>query len=411
MSPRRLFARHRTTAVGMATVGALVASVTLLPADAAPRVSVNQIYNRPGDGTFTVLGRGYGHGRGMSQHGAQGAALAGLSHEQIVAFYYPGTELRKVKRRLRVLITSDTTSDVVVNAAPGLQLRDQGAGTTLTLPSNGASRWRITVDGSGRDVVQYLAGSSWRSWRPNGPGTLRGVGEFRRPGPIELVTPSGTTAYRGWLRAAPSSSGSTNRDTVNVVRLDAYVRGVVPAEMPALWRPEAVQSQAVAARTYAMWHRHHVPDRYYHLCDTTSCQVYRGVSGEHPAADAAVRATRGQILTYDGAPAFTQFSASSGGWTAAGSAPYLRAQRDPYDNWSGNSHHRWSVPLRVRRIENAYPRLGRLNRIRVTARTGDGEWQGRVLSMVLDGSRNDVRLTGDDFRWKFGLKSTWFSFR
>ena len=58
--------------------------------------------------------------------------------------------------------------------------------------------------------------------------------------------------------------------------MDDYVQGVVPAEMPASWEPEAVQAQAVAARTYAAWHRARSGDRYYQICDTTSCQVYGG---------------------------------------------------------------------------------------------------------------------------------------
>ena len=128
--------------------------------------------------------------------------------------------------------------------------------------------------------------------------------------------------------------GSTSRVTVNSVTLDNYVKGVVPAEMPASWSPEAVQAQAVAARTYAWWSRAQFPDRYYQICDTTSCQVYKGYGGEHPAANTAVDATRGQILTYGGEPAFTQFSASSGGRTSAGGVPYLPSKGDPYDAWT-----------------------------------------------------------------------------
>ena len=61
-----------------------------------------------------------------------------------------------------------------------------------------------------------------------------------------------------------------------------------------------MQAQAVAARTYAWWSRAQSPDRYYQICDTSSCQVYKGYGGEHPAANTAVDATRGQILTYGG---------------------------------------------------------------------------------------------------------------
>ena len=63
---------------------------------------------------------------------------------------------------------------------------------------------------------------------------------------------------------------------MNVLRLDDYVKGVVPREMPASWPPAAVRAQAVAARTYAAFDRAAHPTRYYDTCDTTSCQVYGG---------------------------------------------------------------------------------------------------------------------------------------
>ena len=408
--------RLRAAAMMCLTVGLVAGTPQLIQtvADRSPdraRVAVDQKYPVPASGSYTVRGHGYGHGRGMSQHGANGAALDGLTHEQILKFYYPGTSFGRAPRRIRVLISSDTTSDLVVHARRGLTLRDRGAGTSYVLPRDlGATRWRVTVDGRNRNVVGYYANGGWRSWRPGGAAALEGVGEFRAKGPITLVAPSGENAYRGSLRAVPPTSGSSDRDTVNVLGMDAYVQGVVPAEMPPSWEPEAVQSQAVAARTYAAFHRARNASRYYQVCDTTACQVYAGVDGEHSLSNAAVRETARQILTYDGKPAFTEFSASSGGWTATGDFPYLRAKADPYDDWSGNTVNDWSVKLSAAAIAKAYPAIGTLRSIRVTSRTGDGQWQGRVLAMSLVGSKSTVRITGDDFRWKFGLRSTWFTF-
>lgn len=403
--------RARLLAVPCVLGALLVAGPQLLPTGApSARVSVDQTYPVPASGKLTVRGHGYGHGHGLSQHGAQGAALKGLSHQQILAFYYPGTKLATAKHKLRVLVTADTTSDLVVEARKGLRLRDRGAGASYDLPDNGASRWRVDVGKGNRNTVAYLEHGDWHRWKPGGDRFLAGEGEFRAEKPIALVTPTRTVRYRGWLRAAAPSAGSRDRDTVNVVRLDDYVKGVVPSEMPALWEPQAVQAQAVAARTYAVWSRQQNADRYYQICDTTACQVYSGVEAEHPASNAAVRATAKQILTYGGEPAFSQFSASSGGWTSAGNAPYLVAKKDPYDGWSGNTVHDWSMPLTAGAIERAYPAVGNLRRIRVTARDGNGQWQGRVLSMALQGSKGTVTVTGDEFRYRFGLRSNWFSF-
>jgi SpoIID/LytB domain protein len=378
---------------------------------ASAAVSVNQVYRVPDSGRFTVSGHGYGHGHGMSQFGAEGAARQGLDHREILAFYYPGTALRSTRSKVRVLISADTSDDVVVQARPGLRLRDRGAGKTYALPrSTGTDRWRLTTDGRNRDVVEYHDRSGWHGWSPGGSRALAGEGEFRARGALTLSTPSGERTYRGWLRAARPGPSSTDRDTVNVVKLDAYVKGVVPSEVYTSWKPATLQAQAVAARTYAAFDRAAHRSRYYQTCDTTSCQVYGGKDREVASTNAAVDATAGRILTFDGRPAFAQFSSSSGGWTSAGDFPYLPAKKDPYDDWSGNVVHSWSAPLTAAAVERAYPSLGRLRAIRVTSRDGNGQWQGRILGMVLEGSRNDVRLSGDEFRFRFGLRSTWLSF-
>ena len=401
------FTRASVRALTAALTGGLLLSGTTTPAAA---VATDQRYPVPRDGTYTVRGHGYGHGHGMSQHGAQGAARDGLEHEQILAFYYPGTELGKARGKIRVLLTGDTGSDLVVGARRGLRLKDRGSGAAYDLPrGQGATRWRLSVDG-GRDVVHWYDGS-WHRWRPDGRDALVGEGQFTAGGrPLTLHLPSGSAQYRGVLRHAAPSEGSTDRNTVNVVGLNSYVRGVVAKEIPASWEPEAVQAQAVAARTYGVWDRAQDPSHYYHICDTTSCQVYAGVEGEHELADAAVSATSRQVLRYDGAPAFTQFSASSGGWTSAGNAPYLVAQKDPYDDWSGNYLHDWSTSLSASAISRAYPSIGRLRTIRVTSRDGNGEWDGRVWSMRLIGSEGRVTVSGDTFRYRFALRSSWFSF-
>lgn len=381
----------------------------LVPGTAARAgaVPVDQSYPVPASGTFTLRGHGYGHGHGMSQYGAYGAARRGLTYRQIAGFYYPGTSWGVARRWLRVLVTADTTSDVVVSPAPGLRVRDLGSGRLHRLPAvPGVTRWRLDVAG-GRTVVDYRT-SRWHRYRPGGRAALVGDGQLNADGPLRLWTPAGSRTYRGVLRSIAPTPGSSARDTVNVVPPDAYVRGVVPTEMPTSWDIAAVQAQAVAARTYATWSRLEAPGRYWHLCDTSACQVYGGVEAETQRGNRAVRTTAGRILTYDGAPAFTQFSASSGGRLSAGSRPYLVGKADPYDDHAANPVHDWTVRLSARRIQRAYPGIGRLVRLWVTRREGAGQWRGRVVRIVLDGRRRNVTLSGDEFRSAFGLRSTWF---
>lgn len=392
---------RRTTVsalVGVLAGGLLVA----VPASAAPRGV--RSWDVASAARITISGHGYGHGHGMSQYGAEGAARQGLTYRQIADFYYPGTSWGTATGRVTVQLTGDTSpSDLVVRTRSGLRLRDTGVPGRVALPDNGATQWRVVTGANGVSRVHYLKGR-WRSWS-----TLKGRGEFSAAGaPITLVTPGGERAYRGWLRTAITGSGT--RVTVNEVSLDGYLRGVVPLEIPALWSAAAVQAQAVAARTYAAYERAHPRSSAYQLCDTSSCQVYGGYDAEHPAANAAIAATRRQVLTHGGDPAFTQFGSSSGGWTSAGSVSYLPAREDPYDGWSGNPVHDWKLKLDDTALERAWPKVGDLTRIAVTSRDGNGSWGGRVRSITLSGTGGRVVVSGDTFRSVLGLRSTWLTF-
>jgi SpoIID/LytB domain protein len=370
---------------------------------AAPAAATGDVWKVPSSARITVKGHGYGHGHGMSQYGAEGAARKGLGYRKILRFYYPGTTWRTTTGRIRVLLTADTTDDLLVKAAPGLTVRDTAGGKRVALPDNGARRWRVATATNGTTQVSYRT-KRWHPWR-----VLDGQGEFYAAGrPITLFTPAGARAYRGLLRTAVGSSGDLV--TVNDISLDAYLKGVVPLEIPASWSGAAVRAQAVAARTYAVYARAHPASSAYDLCDTTSCQVYGGRAAEHDASSRAVDDTDHQVLTSGGQPAFTQFGSSSGGWTSAGSAPYLPAKKDPYDGWSGNPVHTWSTTVADTTLESAWPTIGNLTRIAVNSRDGNGDWGGRVRTLTLTGSRGKVRVSGDTFRSVLGLRSTWVTF-
>lgn len=392
--------------LGLVAAGAVGASA-VRDRDGSSRGG-GQTYYVPVTKSLVVMGNGYGHGRGMSQHGAQGAALAGRTHRQILSFYYPGTSFGTRRGPLRVLVTADTSSDLVVKPARGLAVRDLGSGAVQAVPTRDRIRqWRIApmVKKRARSVVHYRTAQGWQRWR-----VLTGDGQFKADRPLRLVLPDGSsTRYRGMLRAASPYPGAKVRDTVNVVTLDDYVRGVIASEMPSSWHQQALRSQAVAARTYAAFARRAAEDRYWHVCDTTSCQVYGGLRAETASSNRAVNATARVVLRSDGRPAFTQYSASSGGWTVDGGMSYLRAKKDPWDNWTGNDNRRWRRPIGVASLESAHPQLGRLERIRVTRRDGNGAWNGRVLQAVLEGSAGSVSVTGDDLRWRYGLRSSWFT--
>lgn len=341
----------------------------------------------------------------MSQYGAKAAAQQGRTYSEILDFYYPGTQRGSVAGDVAVLISADTTSDVKVLPAKALKVRSLGEGRTWKLKrlEPEARTWRIRSATRGRSNVQAQVDGGWRSvLKPAGDA------ELVAKEPITLLLPSGSATYRGTLRSASTGEGR-QRDTVNVVAFEDYLRGVVPGEVPALWPAEAVRAQSVAARTYAAYERDHAPGaRHYELCDTSACQVYRGVAAEHPASDAAVAATAGEVVTHQGAPAFTQFSASNGGWTRAGSFPYLRAVEDPWDAATGNPYSQWSHTVTAAALERAWPGSGSLVSLAVASRDGNGAWGGRVVRVEVRFTGATRSLTGDQFRSWFGLRSDWF---
>lgn len=384
---------------------ALLSAAALTFATAAP-ASAADSWDIPHSATITVDGRGYGHGIGLSQYGAEHAARLGKGYREIVKYYYPGTKWGKATGAIRVWISGDLTNDVQVAARSGLTARGVSSSKSwdLSTAKPRATRWRILPAGDEHSVLQFRTGG-WHRFRKVADSL-----EFAAGGrPIRLYVDGGSVAYRGVLRSVPSSPG--NRITVNRLRLETYLRGVVPAEtFASTWKQQTLRAQAVAARTYAVHERADRRGKVFDLCDTEACQVYHGASGEYPTTDRAVRATARRILRYGGKPAFTQFTASSGGWTVAGPYPYLPAMRDKWDS-PQDPNHAWSVDFADTEIEDAWPSIGDLSRIEIDGRDGHGEWGGRAGSVTLTGDAGSVTVTGEVFRQALHLRSSWLSLR
>jgi SpoIID/LytB domain protein len=367
----------------------------------------------------SISGHGYGHGIGMSQYGAEGAARQGLSYSQILAHYYPGTALSTKTGDIRVLISGQTSDNTEVAGQSGLELYEISAKRRTALPTKVDGKtvtgWRMVpyVSGSSRSKLQVKTDGGYRNFYDSGsrlPNWYNDA-QISSSSTVKLTVSGGSMVVRGAVRATSVASQGA-RDTVNVLSIEDYVRGVIAAEMPSSWSSEALKAQAVAARSYGA--RSIGSHSSYDICSTTACQVYKGASSETSNTDAAVKGTAGKVLTYKGSVAVTQFSSSSGGYTASsasvGTYPYLKAVNDPYDNWSGNANHSWKVTVTASKIEQAYPTIGTLQKMTITKRSGNGDFGGRVTSLVLTGSKKSVTISGDDARWAFGMKSNWFAF-
>ncbi|HZI92743.1 MAG TPA: SpoIID/LytB domain-containing protein, partial [Patescibacteria group bacterium] len=104
---------------------------------------------------------------------------------------------------------------------------------------------------------------------------------------------------------------------VNILNVEDYLRGVVPKELGPTLYPEleALKAQAVAARTYLEANRGQFDEDGYDICDSARCQVYGGLSAEHPLSDFAVEQTDGTIATFEGRPINALYTATCGGHT------------------------------------------------------------------------------------------------
>jgi stage II sporulation protein D len=355
--------------------------------------------------SFTIAGSGWGHGWGMSQYGAYGAARKGLSWKQILAFYYRDTQLSTMPAgtRIKVWITADRDSSLRVLPANGLTVSDT-AGHHYTVPTGPAYRsWRITRRGAGYRLSYRTTSGSYLT---NSTGLSTGTWSFTtRSKIVRVVLPNGSMrSYRGTVALIKRGSGGR---TINRVLLEDYVKGVVPAEMPTSWASDAIRAQAVAARSYAVRLRDFSRYSGYDICDTTACQVYGGMNRETTDGNAAVRATAGKIVTYRGTVALTQFASSNGGYSAKGDYSYLAAHRDPYDGVIKSQA--WTRVISARSISRAWPSVGTVKRLQITSRDGAGAWGGRVKTIKIIGSSGTASVSGTTFQHMFGMRSSLYT--
>jgi stage II sporulation protein D len=226
--------------------------------------------------------------------------------------------------------------------------------------------------------------------------------------------------YRGEILVRAASSATLT--VINAVRIEDYLRGVVPLEIGAGDQTpvEALKAQAIAARSYALFYLGRRAAS--HGCDLLASaedQVYGGVGSETPAASSAVTETRGLVALYHGRAIRANYSSTCGGTTEAAarvwpgeSFGYLRSVSDrdgsgrPYCAQSRMA--RWQeswdcaqfAAIVLRELPREAPEargmeLGRLIDIRVTRRTPSG----RVACLEVETGAGLYHVYGDRVRW------------
>jgi stage II sporulation protein D len=336
------------------------------------------------DAAWTVKGRGFGHGVGLSQYGAFGYAKHGTDYKQILGHYYSHTKLGREGGRVRVLLDSGEGSVGFSGAghACGKNLKS-GGDYSFEADSGGV----VLRDGDGDRLAE--------------------CGKEGKAGDTVRIGKQGT--YRGSL-VARNQGGSLL--VINSVGLEGYVRGVVPGEVPSSWPRDALRAQAVVARSYGIaTSQSGAFDQY----DDTRSQVYAGKSAETEATNEAVADTKKEVVTYGGEVATTYYFSTSGGQTenaefgfpGGSPVPYLKSVKDPFDDVS--PVHKWTEHFSDDEMEDKLAGLfsGKLRKIEIEQR---GESPRIVRARVVGSAGSDL-VTGDTLRSSLGLRSTWASFK
>lgn len=212
--------------------------------------------------------------------------------------------------------------------------------------------------------------------------------------------------FRGQLLIV-NQNGKLN--LINRLPLEDYLRGVVPKEVPAGWPMAALKAQAIAARTYTLANLERHRGDGFQLCATTHCQVYQGLTGEHPNTDRAVAETQGMVITYEGKLIAAVYHDSSGGYTKNASevwsqaVPYLV----PAPGWDKDSpYNQWTRSFSWEELQDyigkTYPEIGELKQLLPAGFGGDG----RVIKLTLKGSNGEIVVTGEQFRHTIGIPSS-----
>lgn len=211
---------------------------------------------------------------------------------------------------------------------------------------------------------------------------------------------------------------------VDSVPLEKYVVGVVASEMPATFEPEALKAQALATRTYLVNYLLQSPEfnlpEGADVSDTVINQVYRnneelkkewGANYDWKIAKIrkAVRATKGQIITYNDNPIDAVFFSTSNGYTENSEAiwpsaiPYLKSVPSPWDQEAPKYLSRTAIPVET--VDNKLNvDISKSGPIGDVIKTTPGH---RVGKIKIAGKT----FTGEDIRKTLGFNSTDFTMK
>jgi stage II sporulation protein D len=208
-------------------------------------------------------------------------------------------------------------------------------------------------------------------------------------------------SYRGYLTIIKSKN---KINIINVLPIEDYIKSVLPKEVSASWNIEALKSQAVISRTYAIANLKRHSAQGFDICSTIHCQVYGGASSEVDSCNKAVLDTQCKILSYDGKFANTVFHANCGGHTEdpkyiwnskKDTPPYLKGVKcgycaaAPYTKWEKTLDESF-----IRKQLSYNNNIGKIKSIKIKGKTSDGT----AKKLKITHSKGEVTLNAYQFR-------------
>lgn len=257
----------------------------------------------------------------------------------------------------------------------------------------------LFIDGTriAGDQVTLRAGKQELAiWLPQSGGQDKPP--FSRP-----ADDSSTWHVNGLVQVIMRGSGLL---VVNHVDLEEYVKGVLPGEVNSSWHPEMLKAQAVAARTYALYHHMLSGSRDYDVVAGTQDQVYRGRRGIDARVEQAVDSTKGEVVTYEDAPIYAAFSSTAAGPTEdaavvwAKDLPYLKGVECPFDLES--PYFQWKTSFQVETLERNLRQQGFDIGAIVAVAPLSYSRAGRVATLRVLHSKGELILRGEELRKAVG---------
>ena len=389
------------------------------------------IFVNPAQGVpneWIIVGSGWGHGVGLSQYGALGQALDGKSWQDILAHYYPGTNLTESPsdKQITVGLSQDKTAvfvrldklseDAQLEVSiDGNVVATLGSGTVIRVESNsnaivssGGADGRAEARGSGKKVsFRISTGSGLINTNSGSPDTNAGS---------SLATPGHRYKY-GILDVVYGGDNDGRPDLYTSISMrlaDEYLLGI--GEMSSTWNKAALVAQVVASRSYGLGKSNSGlrGNCGCHIYNNATDQVYVGYSKESDAWRDAVNSAmtssnQPAVLTYGGKAVTAYFASSTGGRTMSTMDAWggnVSWSQSVDDNWSINARNpnaRWGVRMSQNSMATALG-LSNVQSIEVVERYSSGAAKTLV---VKDANGGSVTLSGRTFQARMKLKSTY----